>query len=96
MPASSWSPACPSQSALSAALRQRIAIGELAHLIAEKTGFRGELKFNQDMPDGQPRRCLDVTRAKELLGFEAKTTLAAGLEKTINWYLASRKAAAAA
>jgi GDP-L-fucose synthase len=75
---------------------KEIAIGELAHLIAEKSGFRGELKFDPNMPDGQPRRCLDVTRAKQLLGFESKTTLAAGLEKTINWYLASRKVAAAA
>jgi GDP-L-fucose synthase len=73
-----------------------IAIGDLAHLIAEKTGFTGELRFDPNMPDGQPRRCLDVTRAKQLLGFEAKTTLAAGLEKTINWYLAARKAASAA
>jgi GDP-L-fucose synthase len=73
-----------------------IAIGDLAHLIAEKTGFRGELKFDPNMPDGQPRRCLDVTRAKQLLGFEAKTSLAAGLEKTIAWYQASRKATAAA
>ena len=43
------------------------------------------------MPDGQPRRCLDVTRAKELLGFTAKTSLAAGLEKTIAWYQAARR-----
>jgi GDP-L-fucose synthase len=75
---------------------QEIAIGDLARLIAEKTGFRGELKFDPNMPDGQPRRCLDVTRAKELLGFQAKTNLAAGLEKTVAWYLASRKAASAA
>jgi GDP-L-fucose synthase len=75
---------------------KEIAIGELARLIAEKTGFKGELKFDPKMPDGQPRRCLDVTRAKQLLGFEAKTTLAEGLEKTIAWYLASRKATAAA
>jgi GDP-L-fucose synthase len=73
-----------------------IAIGDLARLIAEKTGFKGELRFDPNMPDGQPRRCLDVTRAKQLFGFEAKTTLATGLEKTINWYLAARKAASAA
>ncbi len=73
-----------------------IAIGDLVKLIAEKTGFKGEIRFDPNMPDGQPRRCLDVTRAKELLGFEAKTSLAAGLEKTIAWYLASRKTAAAA
>ena len=72
---------------------QEIAIGDLARLIAEKTGFRGELKFDPNMPDGQPRRCLDVTRAKELLGFVAKTSLAAGLEKTIAWYQSARRAA---
>ncbi|WP_439627890.1 GDP-L-fucose synthase family protein [Gemmata sp.] len=73
-----------------------IAIGDLVKLVAEKTGFTGELRFDPNMPDGQPRRCLDVTRAKELFGFEARTSLAQGLEKTINWYLASRRAAAAA
>jgi GDP-L-fucose synthase len=73
-----------------------IAIGDLARLIAEKTGFAGELRFDPDMPDGQPRRCLDVTRAKELLGFTARTSLADGLRKTIDWYLATRTAAAAA
>jgi len=72
---------------------QEIAIGDLARLIAEKTGFRGELKFDPNMPDGQPRRCLDVTRARELLGFTAKTSLAAGLEKTIAWYQAARRSA---
>ena len=73
-----------------------ISIGDLARLIAEKTGFSGELRFDPSMPDGQPRRCLDVTRAKELLGFEAKTSLEVGLEKTIAWYLATRRASAAA
>ncbi len=75
---------------------KEISIGDLVKVIAEKTGFKGELRFDPNMPDGQPRRCLDVTRAKELLGFEAKTSFAAGLEKTINWYLASRRVAAAA
>jgi GDP-L-fucose synthase len=75
---------------------QEIAIRDLAELIAEKTGFTGELKFDPTMPDGQPRRYLDVTRARELLGFQAKTTLAVGLEKTIQWYLKSRAAVAAA
>jgi GDP-L-fucose synthase len=75
---------------------KEIAIGDLARLIAEKTGFTGELKFDPNMPDGQPRRCLDVTRARQLLGFEAKTTLAEGLEKTIQWYRKARAAMAAA
>jgi GDP-L-fucose synthase len=73
---------------------QEIAIADLAHLIAQKTGFRGELRFDPNMPDGQPRRCLDVSRARELLGFSSSTTLAAGLEKTVAWYLAARKASA--
>lgn len=73
-----------------------ITIGDLVKLIAEKCGFKGELRFDPNMPDGQPRRCLDVTRAKELFGFEARTTLAQGIEKTINWYLSARRAAAAA
>lgn len=73
-----------------------IPIGELAQIIADKTGFKGTLQFDPNMPDGQPRRCLDVTRAKELLGFEAKTSLARGLEKTVEWYLASRRVVAAA
>ncbi|HEV3385943.1 MAG TPA: GDP-L-fucose synthase [Gemmata sp.] len=70
---------------------QEIAIADLAKLVAAKTGFKGELKFDPNMPDGQPRRCLDVSRAKELLGFTAKTSLPAGMEKTVAWYLAARK-----
>jgi GDP-L-fucose synthase len=69
-----------------------ITIADLAKLVAAKTGFRGELQFDPNMPDGQPRRCLDVTRAKELLGFTSKTTLAAGMEKTVAWYLSARQA----
>lgn len=72
---------------------QEIAIADLAKLVAMKTGFRGELRFDPNMPDGQPRRCLDVTLAKDLLGFTAKTTLAAGMEKTIAWYLNARTTA---
>ena len=68
-----------------------ISIAELGALIAEKTGWDGELRYDASQPDGQPRRCLDVTRAKELLGFEATTSLAEGLDRTIDWYLASRK-----
>ncbi len=75
---------------------KEISIGELVKVIAEKTGFKGEIRFDPNMPDGQPRRCLDVARAKELMGFEAKTSFSAGLEKTINWYQASRRVAAAA
>ena len=45
--------------------------------------FDGKIEYDITKPDGQPRRCLDVSRAKELLGFEAKTELKSGLEKTI-------------
>ncbi len=69
-----------------------IAIADLAKLVAAKTGFRGELRFDPNMPDGQPRRCLDVTRAKDLLGFTAKTSLSAGMEKTVAWYVAAKQA----
>jgi GDP-L-fucose synthase len=72
---------------------QEITIAKLAELIAEKTGFRGELRFDAGEPDGQPRRCLDVSRAKQLLGFEATTALPDGLERTIAWYRAQRRAA---
>jgi GDP-L-fucose synthase len=70
---------------------QEISIADLAALIAEKTGWDGELRYDASQPDGQPRRCLDVTRAKELLGFEATTSFSEGLERTIAWYLASQK-----
>jgi GDP-L-fucose synthase len=70
---------------------QEIAIAELAKLIAQKTGFKGELRFDAGQPDGQPRRCLDVSRAKQFLGFEAATALAKGLERTIAWYRAQRQ-----
>jgi len=70
---------------------QEIAIGDLVHLIARKCGFRGEVRFDAARPDGQPRRCLDVSRARDVLGFEASTPLAEGLDKTIAWYLAQRQ-----
>jgi GDP-L-fucose synthase len=72
---------------------QEIGIAELVHLIAKKTGFTGEIVFQPDKPDGQPRRCLDVRRARELLGFEAQTSLSEGLDRTIAWYLQSQRQA---
>jgi len=75
---------------------QEISIADLAHLIARKTGFTGEIRFDPSMPDGQPRRCLDVTRARQWLGFTAKTSLEEGLEKTIAWYRAAHQMAQAA
>jgi GDP-L-fucose synthase len=70
---------------------QEITIAELTETVARQTGFTGEVRYDSSKPDGQPRRCLDVTRARELLGFEATTSLSDGLEKTVAWYLAARK-----
>jgi GDP-L-fucose synthase len=68
-----------------------ISIAELARLIAQKTGFWGELRFDANQPDGQPRRCLDVSQAQEKLGFTATMHLEEGLERTIRWYLENRQ-----
>ncbi len=67
-----------------------ISIANLAEMIARKVGFAGEVRYDPSKPDGQPRRCLDVTKAKQLFGFEATTPLAVGLDRTIAWYLARR------
>jgi GDP-L-fucose synthase len=69
---------------------KEISIASLTRLVAAKTGFDGEIRFDAARPDGQPRRCLDVSRAKHLFGFEATTSLDQGLDQTIAWYLADR------
>ncbi len=63
-----------------------ISIKDLVELIAELTGFSGEITWDTTKPNGQPRRCLDVGRAKAEFGFEAKTTFEKGLKKTVEWY----------
>jgi GDP-L-fucose synthase len=65
---------------------REIRVKDLARLIAEQTGFRGDLVWDTSKPDGQPRRCLDVSRARERLGFTAETSLEDGLASTIAWY----------
>jgi GDP-L-fucose synthase len=67
---------------------KEISIRELAELVAELSGFTGEIRWDESMPNGQPRRSLDASRAKELFGFEARTPLREGLERTIAWYRA--------
>jgi GDP-L-fucose synthase len=69
-------------------------IRELAETIADLTGFEGELVWDTSMPNGQPRRRLDATRAEQLFGFRAGTPLRDGLERTIAWYRSSRPALA--
>lgn len=66
---------------------EEIAIRHLAERIAALTGFNGNIRWDRSKPDGQPRRCLDVTRAKALFGFVARTGLTEGLRRTIDWYV---------
>jgi GDP-L-fucose synthase len=61
-------------------------IRELAETVADLTGFEGEIVWDTSMPNGQPRRQLDATRAEQLFGFRARTPLADGLRRTIAWY----------
>jgi GDP-L-fucose synthase len=68
-----------------------ISIKELVDLIVEIAGFDGEIIWDTSKPDGQPRRCLDVSRAKEEFGFEAKVGFREGLERTIEWYKKNRE-----
>jgi len=63
-----------------------IKIKDLAELIRGLTGYEGKIVWDPTKPDGQPRRCLDVSRAKERFGFEARTSFDDGLKKTIAWY----------
>jgi GDP-L-fucose synthase len=63
-----------------------ISIKDLVNLIADLMGYQGDIVYDNSKPDGQPRRCLDTSKAKKLLGFEAKIGLVEGLKKTIKWY----------
>ena len=71
---------------------QEISIRHLAEKIAALIGFTGRITWDTSKPNGQPRRCLDVSRAEREFGFRASTSLDAGLCATIDWYLAHRAA----
>ena len=71
-----------------------ISIADLARLIARLTGFQGDFRWDASRPDGQPRRCLDVTRAKERFGFAAEVGFEEGLRRTIDWYRGVTQASA--
>jgi len=75
---------------------REVPIKELAELISRLTDYDGELEWDTSKPDGQPRRSVDTTRAGELFGFEAQTSLEDGLRTTIEWYRSNREAAEAA
>ncbi|MCU1454947.1 MAG: NAD-dependent epimerase/dehydratase [Acidimicrobiales bacterium] len=70
-------------------------IKELIGHVATATGFGGEIRWDATKPDGQPRRRVDATRARELFGFAASTDFAAGLQRTVDWFLAHRDEAEA-
>ena len=63
-----------------------ITIGELAEKIRSLTGFSGRIRWDAAKPDGQPRRCLDTSKAAELFGFGAEVSLDEGLRRTMDWY----------
>jgi GDP-L-fucose synthase len=66
-----------------------ISIKDLIEKIAELTGFDGDIIWNVDKPDGQPRRSLDTTKATEKFGFKARTNFSEGLKNTIDWYISN-------
>ena len=67
-----------------------LAIADLAHKIREMFGFTGKIVWDATRPDGQPRRRLDTTRARDLLGWSAQIPLDEGLRRTIDWWQAKQ------
>ena len=65
---------------------KEITIKDLVNLVATLTEFKGEIVWDTSKPDGQPRRCLDITRATTEFGFKAKMDFVEGLQKTVEWY----------
>ena len=70
---------------------EEISMKKLVETISELVGYKGDILWDPSKPDGQPRRAVDGTRAKEVLGWEPKTPLVQGLRETIDWYAAERK-----
>ncbi len=71
-----------------------ISIRDLTELIGKLTGFEGKFTWDETKPDGQPRRCLDTSRARERFGFEARTRLEEGLSRSVEWYEQAHRGAA--
>jgi len=69
---------------------REITIKNLVELITRLCGFKGQIEWDHTKPDGQPRRCLDTQRAKQMMGFEAKMSFEDGLRNTIEWYKTHR------
>ena len=73
---------------------REITIRELVQLIAKTAGYQGEIRWDSSKPDGQPRRALDTTKARERFGFVSRTTFEDGLRETLNWYLQTQRTGA--
>jgi len=69
---------------------REISIKDLVPLTADLTGFKGQIRWDATKPDGQPRRCLDVSRAEREFGFRAETSFEEGLRRTVDWYRKQR------
>jgi nucleoside-diphosphate-sugar epimerase len=69
---------------------REITIRELVTMIVDLTGFQGSIRWDPSKPDGQPKRKLDTSRARDRFGFEATTTFEEGLRRTVEWYLEQR------
>ena len=69
---------------------EEITIRDLAKMVAAEVGFTGEIVWDTTKPNGQPRRCLDVSRAKQLFGFQASHRLRDGIPKTVAWFITHR------
>ena len=70
---------------------EEISIADLTKAIAAVAGFKGRIEFDTSKPNGQPRRKLDTSRARERFGFESTTTFAEGLKRTVDWYVTTRR-----
>jgi GDP-L-fucose synthase len=71
---------------------EEITIRQLVDVIADVCGFKGTVRWNSAYPDGQPRRCLETSRAASAFGFKASTRLREGLLETIDWFAKHRLA----
>jgi GDP-L-fucose synthase len=69
---------------------EEVTIRNLATTIAAEAGFTGQIEWDTTKPNGQPRRSLDISRARELFGFQPKHALREGLTKTMQWFFANR------
>jgi GDP-L-fucose synthase len=71
---------------------REVSIRELTELVARETGFQGRISWDTSKPNGQPRRCLDTSRAADLFGWRAQTAFESGLRETVQWYVRERAA----